>query len=89
MIDDFKTLAESDIKGQREEYIFPLPSFLDPLIERLINDPRDKIMVYLSVNIATIVLGGAISLFFLPPSNLYGAVYLTAAFVLFLQRYRF
>jgi len=82
----FKNVKQ-DEQGTRYEYIFGF-SFLDSLILSVVEDPRDKIMVYTTLNILFITFGSALTLFIYRPfSHLLAVGYLVVNYALFLQRF--
>jgi hypothetical protein len=88
--EDYQQLLEQvnkDQHGKRHEFIINF-SFLDPYIIPLINDGRDKIMVYLILNILLITVPLATLVFLVKPfSTLLAIVYLVINYVCFLQRF--
>jgi len=88
--DRYELLLEQvkrDECGDRKEYVIDF-SFLDSIILKMIEDERDKIMVYLVLNMLCITVTSALAVFLVRPfSHLLAIGYLILNYVLFLQRY--
>jgi len=79
--------VNKDQYGKRNEFLINF-SFLDAWIKPLINDERDKIMVYLILNILLISVPLACAVFLVKPFSHWLAIgYLVVNYVLFLQRF--
>ena len=80
--------AASDLSASRNEFLFPLPTFLQKQFTPLLSSARDLPILYLFFNIWTISVPAALSLFILAPSShLAGVLYFALNYALFLQRF--
>lgn len=83
-----RQLARNDQFAVRNEFIFKPPSFIQTSSKRILNDERDKPLLYLLINILCITVPSAILLFSLAPrSHLAGILHVALNYALFLQRF--
>lgn len=86
--DAVRKAAASDLCASRNEFLFPLPSFLQKQVIPWLSSPRDLPILYLFYNICIVTLPAALALYILAPSShLAGAVYFALNYALFLQRF--
>ena len=78
---------ERDIDAVRKEYIFLPPLAIQWRLKRLIIDPRDLPNAYLLYNLLTTAAPAAVALFLLPPSQVFGVLYLVILYTQFIARF--
>jgi hypothetical protein len=77
-----------DQAAARREFLLAPPPWLARRLLPLLADPRDAPILFLFINVATMVLPAAAALFrWAPTSHAWGAAYLAATYALFLQRF--
>lgn len=82
-----KAAALVDLNGKRREYIVKPPKWATCTLKCLLNDPRDEPVAYLLLNILTLAVPAAATLFLVPPSHVLGAIYLTVNYAVFITRF--
>lgn len=82
-----KAAALLDLSAKRSEYILKPPKWARCTIRCLLNDPRDEPVAYLFLNILTLAVPAAATLFLVPPSHILGAIYLAINYALFITRF--
>ena len=83
-----RAAAAADSAAARAEFLFKPPPALDTALCSLLLDKRDAPLLYLLLNICCTTVPAAAWLFWLrPASNLPGAAFMVANYVLYLQRF--
>ena len=78
---------QNDLVGARREFLFRPPQWLQRLIIPAVADKRDVPVAFLLSNILLLTLPAAAAVFLAPESNLLGAAYIVANYVLLFPRF--